>query len=231
MTCNQIGNAIETASGGSDVADVFVCATGFLHKPLFPDIPGRESFVGPSFHSARWDHGVPYDGKRWGVIGSGASGVQITEALAWAGCDVTQLIRRAQWVHIRENPHATWRERLKVLIGPGHKGPQVSAVLEVDTAAESTTDQFARPRRSSQGQSLQRPTEGPIEECVGSVKWYDAERGFGFIGRDTDEKDVFVHVKALERAGLSRLAEGQRVRMKFYQGEKGPEARSIQLLD
>ena len=46
---------------------------------------------------------MPYAGKRWGVIGSGASGVQITEALAWAGCDVTQFIRRAQWVHIREN--------------------------------------------------------------------------------------------------------------------------------
>jgi len=92
---------IETAKGHSDVADVFVCATGFLHKPLLPGIAGRESFAGPSFHSARWDHRVPYEGKRWGVIGSGASGVQITEGLAWAGCDVTQLIRRAEWVHIR----------------------------------------------------------------------------------------------------------------------------------
>ena len=50
---------IETAKGNTDIADVFVCATGFLHKPLFPDIPGRESFAGPSFHSARWDHSVP----------------------------------------------------------------------------------------------------------------------------------------------------------------------------
>jgi len=41
---------LETAKGNSDVADVFVCATGFLHKPLFPEIPGRESFAGPSFH-------------------------------------------------------------------------------------------------------------------------------------------------------------------------------------
>ena len=54
----------------------------------------------------------PYLGKRWGVIGSGASGIQITEALAWEGCDVTQFIRRAQWVHIRENPRSTWLERL-----------------------------------------------------------------------------------------------------------------------
>src|SRR5262249_23487721 len=114
---------IKTARGNAEVADVFVCATGFLHKPLFPDIAGRESFTGPSFHSARWDHNVPYEGKRWGIIGSGASGVQITEALAWAGCDVTQFIRRAQWVHIRENPYATWRERLKLRL-PGGDVPE-----------------------------------------------------------------------------------------------------------
>jgi cation diffusion facilitator CzcD-associated flavoprotein CzcO len=115
---------IETGSGSTDVADVFICATGFLHKPLFPDIPGRDSFAGPSFHSARWDHSVPYEGKRWGVIGSGASGVQITEALAWAGCDVTQFIRRAQWVHIRDNPHSSWRERLKLRLPGGYQREQ-----------------------------------------------------------------------------------------------------------
>ncbi len=115
---------IETAKGNTDIADVFVCASGFLHKPLFPDIAGRENFDGASFHSARWDHSVPYEGGRWGVIGSGASGVQITEALAWAGCDVTQFIRRAQWVHIRENPHSTWRDRLKLRLPGGYQREQ-----------------------------------------------------------------------------------------------------------
>ncbi len=115
---------IETAKGNTDVADVFVCATGFLHQPLYPDIEGRGSFAGPSFHSARWDHSVPYEGKRWGVIGSGASGVQITEALAWAGCEVTQFIRRAQWVHIRDNPCSTWRERLKLRLPGGYAREQ-----------------------------------------------------------------------------------------------------------
>src|SRR5947209_799132 len=51
---------IETAKGKTDIADVFICATGFLHKPLLPDIGGRESFAGPSFHSSRWDHDVLY---------------------------------------------------------------------------------------------------------------------------------------------------------------------------
>src|SRR5215831_3198751 len=115
---------IETAKGNTDVADVLICATGFLHKPLFPDIAGSANFAGASFHSARWNHAVPYAGKRWGVIGSGASGVQITEALAWAGCDVTQFIRRAQWVHIRENPHSSWRERLKLRLPGGYQREQ-----------------------------------------------------------------------------------------------------------
>jgi len=101
-----------TAKGETDEADIFIAATGFLHKPVFPEIEGRDRFAGPSFHSARWDHGVAIAGKRWGVIGSGASGVQITEALAWENCNVTQFIRRAQWVHIRENPQSTWFERM-----------------------------------------------------------------------------------------------------------------------
>jgi cation diffusion facilitator CzcD-associated flavoprotein CzcO len=74
---------IETAGGKTDVADVFVCATGFLHRPLLPDIPGRESFAGPSFHSARWDHGVPYEGKRWGS--SAAAPAAFRSPRRWLG--------------------------------------------------------------------------------------------------------------------------------------------------
>ena len=50
--------------------------------------------------------------------------MQITEALAWAGCDVTQFIRRAQWVHIRDNPYSTWRERLKLRLPGGYRREQ-----------------------------------------------------------------------------------------------------------
>ena len=103
---------LTTAKGEAVVADVFVAATGFLHRPLYPDIPGRDSFAGPAFHSARWDASIPYAGKRWGIVGGGASGIQITEALAWERCEVTQFIRRPQWVHIRENPPSTWLERV-----------------------------------------------------------------------------------------------------------------------
>ncbi len=60
---------------------------------------------------------------------------------------------------------------------------------------------------------------------------YKADKGFGFVGQDNGGKDVFVHASALTRAGLSGLTEGQRVRMQVGQGQKGLEARSIELLD
>src|SRR5579862_591539 len=110
---------LKTATGETDTVDFFIVATGFLAKPIYPDIEGRASFTGKAFHSARWDHSVPYDDKlRWGVIGAGCSGIQITEALSWKNVNVTQFIRRPQWIHIRENPHATWWERMKLRL-PG----------------------------------------------------------------------------------------------------------------
>ena len=72
---------------------------------------------------------------------------------------------------------------------------------------------------------------GPTSESIGTVKMYKTDKGFGFVGQDDGGKDVFVHASALARAGLSGLAEGQRVRMQIGQGQKGLEARSIELLD
>jgi CspA family cold shock protein len=70
---------------------------------------------------------------------------------------------------------------------------------------------------------------GPTSESIGTVKVYKANKGFGFVGQDDGGKDVFVHASALARAGLRGLAGGQRVRMQI--GQKGLEARLIELLD
>lgn len=120
--------------------------------------------------------------------------------------------------------------RLKVRIGPGQKGPQVTELVEVDTSTvhvASTLERRSAPRSDRQRQ----PAIGATEECVGSVKFYNTAKGFGFIGPDGGGKDVFVHATTLERGGLSGLAEGQRVRMQIGQGQRGPEVRSITLLD
>ncbi len=47
--------------------------------------------------------------------------------------------------------------------------------------------------------------------AVGTVKWFNIQKGFGFIQPDSGEKDVFVHISAVERAGLAKLVEGQKV--------------------
>ena len=139
------------------------------------------------------------------------------------------------FLHIRQLEAAghgsvTEGAAVKVRIGQGQKGPEVTEVLEVDTSTAqmtSTTERHSAPRFSSQ-----RPP-GPVstEESIGSVKWYNAEKGFGFVVQEGGGKDVFVHATALGRGPLSGLVEGQRVKMQIAQGQKGPEARSIEVLD
>ena len=54
---------------------------GVLRVPRYPDIPGLDTFAGPTFHSSRWDHSVSLPDKRIGLIGTGSTGVQITAEL------------------------------------------------------------------------------------------------------------------------------------------------------
>jgi cold shock protein len=61
------------------------------------------------------------------------------------------------------------------------------------------------------------------------VKWFNAERGYGFIAQDSGGKDVFVHISALERSGLTGLGEGDRVIVDVVDGRKGLEAARIRL--
>ena len=64
------------SDGSTLEAAALVCTTGQLGRPAFPDIPGREEFTGPSWHSAQWNHDVDLAGKRVAVIGTGASAIQ-----------------------------------------------------------------------------------------------------------------------------------------------------------
>ena len=55
----------------------------------------------------------------------------------------------------------------------------------------------------------------------GTVKWFNAQKGFGFIQPDDGSKDVFVHISALERAGMSGLNEGQKLSFELERGQQG----------
>ncbi len=102
-------------------------------------------------------------------------------------------------------------------LGAGQRGPQVVMVHEVDAG----TAVAKAPRREERG---------PTQTVEGVVKFFSAEKGFGFVACDEGGKDVFVHVKALERSGIAALEPGQRVRVTTTLGLKGPQADSVELL-
>ena len=64
----------------------------------------------------------------------------------------------------------------------------------------------------------------------GTVKWFNSEKGFGFIAQDGGGADVFVHYSAINAQGYRSLEEGQRVDFAVTQGQKGPQAEGVTLL-
>jgi cation diffusion facilitator CzcD-associated flavoprotein CzcO len=102
---------LQLQSGERDVADVVIAASGVLHHPRYPDIEGMESFKGALFHSSRWDHSVPLEGKRIGVIGTGSTGVQIISALAGKVDLIEHYVRTPQWIMPVENTPYTEEQR------------------------------------------------------------------------------------------------------------------------
>ncbi len=127
---------------------------------------------------------------------------------------------------------------LVVKTGQGQRGPQVTEVISVDTStAEPEAPRAARsggfssggPRASGGFRPQGRAVDlSNAREGRGTVKWYNPEKGFGFVTPDEGGKDLFVHRSALERSGGRDLPEGLRVRVKIVEGQKGPEVGEIE---
>ena len=89
---------VVTSSGEVHEADVLVPAMGQLSRPAFPKIPGLDTFVGPSFHSAEWRHDIDLTGKRVVVLGTGASAIQFVPRIRETAAHVTVFQRSAPYV-------------------------------------------------------------------------------------------------------------------------------------
>jgi CspA family cold shock protein len=131
----------------------------------------------------------------------------------------------------------------------GPKGPQVASISSVDTSTATSggggggggggrpqrlgsrgdTGHGGAPRRGGWGGHDDDSSEGGAS-VEGTVKWFNADKGFGFVAPAGGGKDVFVHRSALERSGIHSLADGDPVRLTVRQGQKGPEAIRVEVL-
>jgi cation diffusion facilitator CzcD-associated flavoprotein CzcO len=125
------------SDGSTDVADFVIAATGVLHHPAMPDLEGLEDFEGSAFHSARWDHDVPLEGRRVGVVGTGSSAIQIVSALVDRVGELTLFQRTAQWITPVENPAYTDEEKA------GFRTHPESMQAVRDETARAFTEGFA----------------------------------------------------------------------------------------
>jgi len=89
---------VVTADGEGYRARFLISAVGPLHHPVYPDLPGIETFAGPAFHSAAWRHDVDLSGKRVAVIGTGASAIQFVPAIVDRVAALTVFQRTPPWI-------------------------------------------------------------------------------------------------------------------------------------
>lgn len=100
IACRWTGDRwrIELADGCTSDAEVIIAATGVLHHPRWPEIPGLADFAGTAMHTARWNPDEPLKGKRIGIVGSGSTGIQMATRLGLDGHDVVHFQRSPQWI-------------------------------------------------------------------------------------------------------------------------------------
>ena len=110
---------VRDADGGERTveADVVVSAVGQLNRPKYPDLVGLDTFTGPSFHSARWDHSVDLAGKKVAVIGTGASACQFIPIVAQQAAELHVFQRTAPWLIPAERYQQPVEEGFQWLLG------------------------------------------------------------------------------------------------------------------
>jgi CspA family cold shock protein len=134
-------------------------------------------------------------------------------------------LRRAGFEEVREGAS------LICEIGSGAKGPLVVNVLNVDnsTAVPAGAGGGFGGNGGGGGGFGAAPRKA-LSTLDGSVKWFEPQKGFGFISPDGGGKDIFIHITALRRSGLEGLDPGMRVRVDVVDGKKGLEADRVTVI-
>ena len=122
------------------------------------------------------------------------------------------ILRRAGYEDVQEGASITCE------VGAGAKGPLVTSVINIDLSTAVAPGMGAERRAR------------PASTLEGAVKWFEPDKGYGFIAPDSGGKDIFIHITALRRSGIEALGPGQRVRAEVVEGRKGLEADHITLI-
>jgi cyclohexanone monooxygenase len=142
---------LTSSEGQAFEADVIINAMGNQHTPLYPDVPGMESFAGDSFHGTRWNHDVELAGKRVVIVGSAASAVQIVPEVAKTAAHLTVLQRTPNWIMPRgrkfySDRQRAWFRRIPALVRLTQRFQRflMSFVHEASTIGHKRMDDFEK---------------------------------------------------------------------------------------
>ncbi|KAI1488826.1 monooxygenase [Biscogniauxia mediterranea] len=160
---------LKTGIEYSRFASVFVSAVGAISFPRDIKFPGMETFKGPMFHTARWDHSVDYKGKRVAVIGNGCSAAQVVPAVAKDAASVKQYARSGQWFHARPNRNYNAFEKAMFRYMPlWLRWLRLRIFLDAD---EETTTYFPTPKGLRERQKKEEESRQYIQSKVPEKYW------------------------------------------------------------
>ena len=114
-------------------------------------------------------------------------------------------------------------------VDAGAKGRQASRVIEIDTSTATPAPEN-RPRHAL---GFDRPRHAPLSDIgdyvVATVKWFNPNKGYGFLSLNDGSPDVFVHMRTLRQYGIVSLDRGQEVQVRIGQSDRGPQVAEISL--